>query len=786
MMPDALFGVVFFVALLFVGYLLYQRTLRRTPPELRSPRSSQPQPRRRVVAKRPGEATWIQDRTVVEIVRAEIPVEMVYVGRGLPALSDARSVEPALIDPTLKVNWRRPDRWGAGLSYWLSYRNIKPESRAAYLEWLAGGRRDPDAHIGYVLLFFYGLERRVLHEARSSTAARAEIPRLVEEVQQLIEVYGYDESFRTFASSFILSATMVFVPERRFYEPGPWLGGPIGVLTFETTAALAQLVADGRPVPPDWALAWLLGHPDTKLRKPAARCEEEFRELFQIRYTERFGPGMKLKEPKRKLGFTYLPASWTFGGEVELPLGDLSDVTALKAPIRKLRAIAEACTDELAPLSRYLARNPEGADSLMALGLLPAELLASRSSDELRELRRRLERAAAGHRSGDRESQPALMSGREIIERWDCRRDDRMTKVEATAFAGLAEKLGFGIEPDVRYGGPSISSKNSVAVFKLPDARAEAPSDAYSKATLILQLGAAVAVAGDDLTSAEEQKLEEHLETALHLSRNERARLRAHLRWLLETQPGLRGVKKRLEGVDERTKEAVGKFSVIMAGADGRLDPAEVKTLGKIYELLDLDPQQVFSDIHELGDADLSAAPVPSEPAAEPVTLRAAEPPEPGYAVPRPPAEPQEPRPEGFALDMSRLRARIAETEKVSALLSEIFDEDDEGAEAEDAGPGVETEAPEEAGGSGPPEDPGGGEPVIEGLDRAHSALLLALAERDSWTRAEVEALAARFDLLPDGAMDRINEAALERCDEPVLEGDDPIEVIQEPLEEML
>jgi hypothetical protein len=48
-----------------------------------------------------------------------------------------------------------------------------------------------------------------------------------------------------------------------------------------------------------------------------------------------------------------------------------------------------------------------------------------------------------------------------------------------------------------------------------------------------------------------------------------------------------------------------------------------------------------------------------------------------------------------------------------------------------------------------------------------------ALATRDSWDRAEFETLAATWKLMPDGALDRINEAALDAVDEPFLEDHD-------------
>ncbi|HJX28998.1 MAG TPA: tellurite resistance TerB C-terminal domain-containing protein, partial [Thermoanaerobaculia bacterium] len=59
-------------------------------------------------------------------------------------------------------------------------------------------------------------------------------------------------------------------------------------------------------------------------------------------------------------------------------------------------------------------------------------------------------------------------------------------------------------------------------------------------------------------------------------------------------------------------------------------------------------------------------------------------------------------------------------------------------------------------------------------------------AARPSWERIEVERLAASFALLPDGALEVLNEAAYARCGAPLLEGDEIIEIEPEILEEML
>src|SRR5690606_16028718 len=73
-----------------------------------------------------------------------------------------RTTDPALINPSLRVASRNADTVGQKMGYWPSYSGIEPECRLAYLQWLASGKKEPNAYIGYVFLYFYGIERRII------------------------------------------------------------------------------------------------------------------------------------------------------------------------------------------------------------------------------------------------------------------------------------------------------------------------------------------------------------------------------------------------------------------------------------------------------------------------------------------------------------------------------------------------------------------------------------------------------------------------------------------------
>jgi TerB-C domain len=75
---------------------------------------------------------------------------------------------------------------------------------------------------------------------------------------------------------------------------------------------------------------------------------------------------------------------------------------------------------------------------------------------------------------------------------------------------------------------------------------------------------------------------------------------------------------------------------------------------------------------------------------------------------------------------------------------------------------------------------------ALLGLDTAHTVFLQTLKQQTTWSREDLVQVAQQLDLLLDGALELINEAAFERCDEALTEGEDPLEVNPTILQELL
>ena len=332
-----------------------------------------PSPRRQPAR---GTAAWIPLSETVMVGGLTTPGG-VYVGDTLAAVSQWGGTEPALINPSLSVDVRRPDVGGQQMGYWPAYAEISPSSRGAYLRWLESGRPG-GAYVGYVFLFFYGIERRVIRDAANDSSARDEIPALLAEVERLRGLYRDNGSFLAYSTDFLATARFTGVPQAvaDLTAPRQRAGWDI---PLEVRLVAGAAAVDGEPLPGDWALAWALHSPEITLRKPATRCNEEFADLFLARYAAQHGDGLIIKPNKTKLRLQYRPASASFGGAIDLDAGDLPDVTRLSGPTNKLAALVASVTDDLDAYSRHVGRHDD-RDSARAVALLPPELARERGA----------------------------------------------------------------------------------------------------------------------------------------------------------------------------------------------------------------------------------------------------------------------------------------------------------------------------------------------------------------------------------------------------------------------
>ncbi len=669
---------------------------------------------------------WIPKGQSIKLSGFEIG-GMVYVGA--PPLTGGRYYSEkarCFIDPSLPIAKNGRDYGGDGLSYWPSYSDITPTARATYLDWLQTGRNNPDVNPGYLFLYFYGLERRYFVDSPS----KDEKHEIVEEVRRLISIFPNNYSVENYLGTFLDVAEAISLPPletppaapiRRTYELSPKVAIGVG----------SHLLSN-RSLNSEWLFFWFMNDVESRIRTPASRCGNEFKQLFSILFDDRYPEGMAIKTPKKSLKVGYKAASSEFETEFELKDDDLAlpipDISTLRKPLQIAQEIADEAMDKLDSYSRFLGRSPEKKDTIEAHLLLPAELQGHNSSSEIESLKEWIN-----------ENSNAPVSVTELTQKIKGEIPTSMTKKIWSELADCLGALNFCIAPDPVYSIRRLKIDDTAILFKTPnEGRLHTPSAEFESSLVNMAIASMIAHADGQIAEAEVDAMTQSIDGMTSLTSLEKDTLHANLKWFLANPPDLSLLRTHLKNSAPEAANIIRRHAIAITKADGLIHADEVRSLERIYKALGLDENQVYSDLHGEHSPDA------------PLTVRSASAAPSGETIP---SEPE--KASGFKLDHSRVSALSAETARVKSTLTQIFDTGDDG-EATDE------EVPEDAEATTPHQ--------FEGLSSKHAQFVRELILKDFWSKEDFERLAKVHGLLPAGALEAVNEWSFARFDDALIE----------------
>ncbi|WP_162528561.1 TerB N-terminal domain-containing protein [Novosphingobium sp. BW1] len=672
-------------------------------------------------------ACWLATATTLQIGSRSAKLDMVYYGT--PARYDPKH-DKSRIDPLLPIN-PEGDPTGATLTYWQSYDGLEPRARWTYLEWLEGGRTNPDIPIGYVFVFFYGLEQRLLVDD-----AKDEASTIFAEIRRLLEIYGENYSFASYASRLLALACLYDEDRDEPIASAPSRNYEME-LPLNVRVRLGRRIEEGQPFNADDCILWVLSLPDVYLRTPGQRCFDELLELWRVRFAARNPEGLRVRRPKSKIRSQYQAASNTFFRSIEM---ELPDISGTRAPLNGLRTILDGCIEDLSAYSRLLGRDPDARGRLRGDLLLPLELHPGRSS--FAACRSVLDKAVAG----------GFVMASDVAQALDFEIEPGTEKLPANLVRqmGVAlDALDLGFEPDRRYGpAATLRADARIALF---DASLGGPVDsdrsAYAAARVMVEVATLAAVSDGTVVSSEMDAIERRLRATSDLKEEEVVRLLACAKALAADPPKVRAALKKLADVAPESRAALAASAVEAVLADGRVIPDEVRFLEELHVALGLPASALYSALHRSGE---DVGPVEVLPATA------------EHLVPLP----IEPTPSGVAIDGARLERIRGETRQVSAMLAAIFVE-----EQPDYTPA-------------PPPKANPTTSAFAGLDGPHSDLLLRLLS-DPMPRSEFDAAAAELRLMPDGAIETLNEWGFDTLGEPIVEDDDNVRISPDVIDQL-
>lgn len=676
---------------------------------------------------------WLGPGETVELAGVRIEGGMIYVGN--VALSAGLANEPSRINPALDVSTEAVALHSDISGFGADYGAMSPTERKAYLLWLAGGRSDPNAPAELVLLYFMGLERRLLVDCRHDDDAKLDAIFIMAELQRLTAVYGHHHmisnavgNLRDYLNcvSFIQGGAPLTLPTHQVSR---------GQLPLSLGVTLRELLKHPQPLSSEWACFWgvAIVQPRAAARSPAL-----FKSAFTKRYSQMCGQGIAVTAPSAFVDFRYQPTSFALGLEYCEPVKlTVPQPKACEQMQVQLKAVVDAAMQDIDRYSRYVAKNACSEAALEAQLLLPQWLQDPALQSSLRQLQQVV---AQGQ---------LMITWEDLLSRLHA--SGNLVKGERGLLADLLAAYQIATEPHLGLCSKALVSPDLLVLY--PRQADDQPEAVQEVELSLVEIGLDLAciVLHSDIQHQDSRKayLLSYVDKLISVTPAQRHRLIARLTLSFTRPPALAPLRKLVAPLSANSKQATAKLLTDMASAGDGISAATVRMLEKLYPMLDQDLQQLYSGLHSPSRASY-------------------QPPMPGEASPVPAA--------GFSLDTERIAALQRESQSVAALLATVFV--DESPLPADSGAGVDqstSDATQEKS-----EHTG-----MCGLDPEHSHLLRQLITKPEWTRAEGLVLAAQIGLMLDGALEMINDSMLDLFDELLIDGDDPIQINQDLLEQL-
>ena len=635
-----------------------------------------------------------------------------------PLSSREADYEPSVIDrkqPIDKSGLAEP------LGYCSNYSLINNSQRNRYLEWLAGDRSEID-DLGYVFLYFYGMERYVLRcESDDRALKEIRLNEIKNEIGRLRRLFFSNKSFDSYSNQLLDVLYILHWPDRIDERKAAFpTNRPLAAHYVISKLANTD---GGDKLDPDWALHWLLGFGGVSRTKTVRDQYPVLRLLFKAHYLKATDGGIKVPTCKTKLCITYKAAS---GGLEDLSVIQTPDTwcnpIALKRPLTKLAEINK----DVMPSLRALAKAIATKDLTSILSAWPQGV----PIEAVPKLKQIVERVEVLSKASS--SNPIELVARQV----GMSIGDKAGIGQLKTLSASLESCGFVLIPDPLVTPTVIKAGENVVTYQ--GTRIKELSPEGQKVALTIQLGALLALADGAIHKTELEALSKLVKS--HPNSAERLYLEHYCAWRSSLRPGTAGIKKHIDQLSSHQKGDIAQFLIDLALADGELPTDEIKQLEKVFKQLGLGEEKVTEMLHR--SSAIEAAPKRRDDLGMSST--------------------------GLALDANLIKAHEESTREVQKVLGSIFSDEAESDQNDQLHLTENSESDSWHRGR---------------LDEKHDALASWLLSEDAWKMDDIKSKCSALGILVDGAIDTINNASFELYGDSLLDVGDPVEVYKDILQ---
>ncbi|GHV83418.1 hypothetical protein AGMMS50212_07580 [Spirochaetia bacterium] len=293
--------------------------------------------------------------------------------------------------------------------------------------------------------------------------------------------------------------------------------------------------------------------------------------------------------------------------------------------------------------------------------------------------------------------------------------DVAFSKKSLVDLAVTFEREGIFIEPDILVYPYTINAEDRIVLHKLKtQVPVQRNTNSYQAGILLAQLMAAV------VCECIPQYLDKRFSFPVKLNEYFLERLDYYYSFLLHNPLPLSKVILRFKKFSKNDKQGIILFIQKLLPGENKTEYKTISVLEKIYKGFGFSNDELYTTLHNDNTADKQSTS------------------------------------EDFKLDQKKINKLRKDSEKASKVLAGIFTEAEE----------ITVQQPS----------------LLKqnknhlGLDESHFTFVNSLMDKDLWNRAEIEKLSKQHGLMPDGAIETINEAFFNEYDEPFIETGDDVE----------
>lgn len=626
---------------------------------------------------------------------------------------------PFVIYLTSKPDFSGNDSYELG--YWPRFSRLTNLQKGMYIKWLVNGKKDP-IDIGYVFIYYYGLEHRAFVEQKDQKVILFELIRLY-------NIYSENFSFSNYSGNFISYLILKidnFTPDETDFLiqfittlPRDYRNIPISDLLYKLTKGTYMLSQSVLP-----SILEKLFDSDYQLN-----LGKRQRELFTY-YVEKEIEVLNLPElyTETDTSFTYNHASPYSFIVRPVQYKSLTPVSEIKATyqsckgkwkrgfqnitIRKIDSSNDALTD--VEKCAYLSSN------LRFNGINPnKEFFDAKIQNN------------------------SVMEIRALQEFFAFPENEKLTLRQSEFLVDCCESLGYKIEPSAYLVKRVYKSTDKVILFTSTH-KDNLKNNNFIIPSLWFDLGYKVALEDDFLEDGEVKLIQKTLKTNFKLSLMEKERLekRGEL-YSITKQVNISGFADIIKSAEPESINLISTYLISVAAIDNTITIEEQKLLEKVFKQLSLPSESLTKCLNELQqDRDV-------------VTIQfGSEKPKLGSIIPRPTEESYQSQ--EYKLDPAKLAFVFGDTAKGQKILEDIFAEESAGFMA------IEKEELEETVIG-----------VIETQEAEIPAIFLSqLIQKDVWSSEELKNIFKPYQLMLNNGVEMVNEWTDNMYDEYLLEED--------------